>query len=42
MKGGGMLIVFSLLLYVITIGISLFPPLFQQVFTDNIITGKNP
>lgn len=42
MKGGGMLIVFSLLLYVITIGITLFPPLFQQVFTDNIITGKNP
>lgn len=42
MKGGGMLIVFSLLLYVISIGITLFPPLFQQVFTDNIITGKNP
>lgn len=42
MKGGGMLIFFSLLLYVITIGITLFPPLFQQVFTDNIITGKNP
>lgn len=37
-----MLIVFNLLLYVITIGITLFPPLFQQVFTDNIITGKNP
>ena len=42
MKGGGMLVLFSVLLYVITIGITLFPPFFQQVFTDNIITGKNP
>ena len=42
MKGGGMLVTISVLLYVITIGITLFPPFFQQVFTDNIITGKNP
>ena len=26
----------------ITIGMNLFPPLFQQIFTDHIITGKNP
>ena len=42
MTGGGMLIALGVLLYVITIGMNLFPPLFQQVFTDNIITGKNP
>ena len=42
MTGGCMLIVISMLLYVITIGFNLFPPLFQQVFTDYIITGKNP
>ena len=42
MTGGGMLILLSVLLYTITIGMNLFPPLFQQVFTDNIITGKNP
>ena len=41
MTGGCMLIVISMLLYVITIGFNLFPPLFQQVFTDYIITGKN-
>ncbi len=41
MKGGGTLIAVSVLLYVITIGMDLFPPFFQQVFTDNIITGKN-
>lgn len=42
MAGGGKLILLSLLLYTITIGMNLFPPLFQQVFTDHIITGKNP
>ena len=42
MAGGGMLIVVSVLLYTITIGMNLFPPLFQQIFTDHIITGKNP
>lgn len=42
MKGGYRLIALSLLLYTITIGMTLFPPFFQQVFTDNIITGKNP
>ena len=42
MRGGGKLILISLLLYTITIGMNLFPPLFQQVFTDHIITGKNP
>ena len=42
MRGGGMLIALSMLLYTITIGMNLFPPFFQQVFTDHIITGKNP
>ena len=42
MRGGGKLILISLLLYTITIGMNLFPPLFQQIFTDHIITGKNP
>lgn len=42
MAGGGKLILISLLLYTITIGMNLFPPLFQQVFTDHIITGRNP
>ena len=42
MKGGEKLVVLSLLLYTISIGMNLFPPFFQQVFTDNIITGKNP
>ena len=42
MAGGGMLIVISVLLYTITIGLNLFPPLFQQVFTDHVITGRNP
>ena len=37
-----MLIALSMLLYTITIGMNLFPPFFQQVFTDHIITGKNP
>lgn len=42
MKAGGTLFWIIILLYVITIGMELFPPFFQQVFTDNIITGKNP
>jgi len=42
MTGGSKLILLSVLLYTITIGMNLFPPLFQQVFTDHIITGKNP
>ena len=42
MAGGSKLILISVLLYTITIGMNLFPPLFQQVFTDHIITGKNP
>lgn len=42
MTGGGTLILLSMLLYTITIGMNLFPPLFQQVFTDHIITGRNP
>ena len=37
-----MLIAVSVLLYTITIGMNLFPPFFQQIFTDYIITGKNP
>ena len=42
MKAGSRLILLSVLLYAITAAMNLFPPFFQQVYTDNIITGKNP
>ena len=42
MKSGRSLLWIIILLYAITIGMELFPPFFQQVFTDSIITGKNP
>lgn len=42
MKVGKPLIVLSVLLYAITMAMNLFPPFFQQVYTDNIITKKNP
>ncbi len=42
MQGGASLIAISVLLYAITFPMNLFPPLFQQVFTDSIITGQNP
>jgi ABC-type bacteriocin/lantibiotic exporter with double-glycine peptidase domain len=42
MKGSMGFIVFTLLLYVIDMASYLLPPFFQQVFTDNIITMKNP
>ena len=42
MKAGRSLLWIIILLYAITIGMELFPPFFQQVFTDSIITGKNP
>lgn len=40
MAGGGKLILLSLLLYTITIGMNLFPPLFQQVFTDQLLRAR--
>lgn len=42
MRAGSSLFWIIILLYVITLGMELFPPFFQQIFTDNIITGKNP
>ena len=42
MKAGSTLLWIIILLYVISMGMELFPPFFQQVYTDNIITGKNP
>ena len=42
MKAGSRLLWLILLLYAITIGLDLFPPFFQQIYTDDIITGKNP
>ena len=42
MQGGASLIAISVLLYAITFPMNLFPPLFQQVFTDSVITGQNP
>ena len=37
-----MFVVSGLLAYIIGDAVSLLPPLFQQVYTDNIITHKNP
>ena len=42
LKGNYMFVVSGLVAYVIGDAISLLPPLFQQVFTDSIITHKNP
>ena len=42
LKGNYMFVVSGLVVYVIGDAISLLPPLFQQVFTDSIITHKNP
>lgn len=42
MKAGGKLLWLILLLYAVSIGMDLFPPFFQQIYTDDIITGKNP
>lgn len=42
MKAGSKLLWLILLLYVVSIGMDLFPPFFQQIYTDDIITGKNP
>lgn len=42
MKGNFMFVVSGLLAYIIGDAVSLLPPLFQQVYTDNIITHKNP
>ena len=40
---GNMIFAFNgIVLYIIDTVFHLFPPLFQQVFTDNIITHKNP
>ena len=42
MKAGTGLLWLTLMLYAISLGMSPFPPFFQQVYTDSIITGKNP
>ena len=42
MKAGSKLLWLILLLYAVSIGMDLFPPFFQQIYTDDIITGKNP
>jgi len=42
LKGNFMFVVSGLLAYIIGDAVSLLPPLFQQVYTDNIITHKNP
>ena len=40
---GNMIFAFNgIVLYIIDTVFHLFPPLFQQVFTDNIITHKHP
>ena len=42
LKGNMIFALNGIVLYFIDTIIHLFPPLFQQVFTDNIITQKNP
>ena len=42
MKAGSKQLWLILLLYAVSIGMDLFPPFFQQIYTDDIITGKNP
>ncbi len=42
LKGNLMFVVSGLVAYIIGDAVSLLPPLFQQVFTDNVITHKNP
>jgi len=42
LKGSELVVVINVILSVITLGATLFPPLFQQIFTDSIITRKNP
>jgi ABC-type bacteriocin/lantibiotic exporter with double-glycine peptidase domain len=42
LKGNFMFVVSGLVAYIIGDAVSLLPPLFQQVFTDNVITHKNP
>lgn len=42
MKAGSKLLWLILLLYAVSIGMDMFPPFFQQIYTDDIITGKNP
>ena len=42
LKGNLMFVVSGMVTYAIGNAIALLPPLFQQVYTDNIITHKNP
>lgn len=42
LKGNLMFVVGGLVIYTIGNAIALLPPLFQQVYTDHIITHKNP
>ena len=42
LKGNMIFALNGIVLYAIETVFQLFPPLFQQVFTDNIITHKNP
>ena len=42
LKGNELVVVINVILSVIALGATLFPPLFQQIFTDSIITRKNP
>jgi len=42
LKGNKLFALNGIVLYIIDSIVILFPPLFQQVYTDNIITRKNP
>ena len=42
LRGNMMFVVSGMAAYIVGNAVSLLPPLFQQVYTDNIITHKNP
>lgn len=42
LKGNRLFAINSITPYTIDMVACIFPPLFQQVYTDNIITHKNP
>ena len=42
LKGNMIFALGGIVVYIINIAVYIFPPFFQQVYTDNIITHKNP
>ena len=42
LKGNMIFALGGIVVYILNIAVYIFPPCFQQVYTDNIITHKNP